>query len=79
MSDVFWRLMERSVIISGTIATLMVVTACYIWATGGNVPDELYQLLILVVSFFFGAKVGSGGAQSQSVRSEVPDNSSGIL
>jgi hypothetical protein len=52
----FIRLFEKSVIISGMLALMLVATGCYLWATGKNVPQELYLLLGTIVGFFFGAK-----------------------
>ena len=52
----FIRLFEKSVVISGILALILVGTASYLWATGHNVPQELYVLLGTVIGFFFGAK-----------------------
>jgi hypothetical protein len=60
----FIRLFEKSVIISGLLALMLVATGCYLWATGHTVPQELYLLLGTIVGFFFGAKqyaAGNGG------------------
>jgi hypothetical protein len=62
----FIRLFEKSVIISGLLALMLVATGCYLWASGHTVPQELYLLLGTIVGFFFGAKQyaagNSGGA-----------------
>lgn len=50
------RLAEQSTLVSGAIALIMVGTACYLWATGQQVPDPLMAVLTVVVGFFFGAK-----------------------
>jgi hypothetical protein len=52
----FIRLFEKSVIISGLLALMLVATGCYLWASGHTVPQELYLLLGTIVGFFFGAK-----------------------
>lgn len=52
----FLDLLRESVIISGAISLALVVTSCYLWATGGAVPDELYYSLVMVLGFFFGGK-----------------------
>jgi hypothetical protein len=52
----FIRLFEKSVIISGLLALMLVATGCYLWASGRTVPQELYLLLGTIVGFFFGAK-----------------------
>jgi hypothetical protein len=52
----FIRLFEKSVIISGLLALMLVATGCYLWVSGRTVPQELYLLLGTIVGFFFGAK-----------------------
>lgn len=55
--DEFYRLLERSVLISGILALALTLTACYMWANGNTVPQELYIMLGTIVGFFFGGKV----------------------
>ena len=52
----FWELMEKNVLISSTIAVLMVGTACYMWATGQLIPSAMEAALMLVLGYFLGAK-----------------------
>jgi len=52
----FIRLFEKSVIISGILALMLVGVATYLWGTGRNVPNELYMLLGTIIGFFFGTK-----------------------
>ena len=54
-------MMAQSTLTSGAIAMCLVGTACYMWATGGSVPDQLYALLYGVVAFFFMSKAAKGG------------------
>ena len=56
MGDQFWKLLEQSTIVSGIISLSLTGTACYLWATGQALPQELYISLGLVLGFFFGAK-----------------------
>lgn len=42
----------------GLIATLIVITSCVLWIMGEEVPELLGQLLLIVISFLFGSKVG---------------------
>lgn len=51
----FWELYEKNVVISGALATGLVGTACYLWATGQPVPTLLAGILGSVVGYFFGA------------------------
>ena len=53
----FWRLVEESVLVSGLVALMMVVVACYLWVTGQEVPEPLFILLGTIIGFFYGAKV----------------------
>jgi hypothetical protein len=53
----FWKLVKESVIIQGVVTLAFVITTCYLYATGQQVPDSLIQLDGLAVGFFFGAKV----------------------
>lgn len=55
--DKFWELLAKSTIFQGLITLLLLVTMCYLWATGQEVPDGLIQSSTLVLGFFFGAKV----------------------
>lgn len=60
--DVLMKLLDllaQSVLISGLVALLMTGVACYLWATGVDVPEQLFILLGTVIGFFFGAKQGT--------------------
>jgi len=52
----FWTLFKESVILQGCVTLLLLGVACYLWATGQEVPKELSQLLQLVVGFWLGSK-----------------------
>ena len=52
----FWVLFEKSVIVTSSIALVLVCTACYLWATGQALPEGFITCLMLVLGFFFGAK-----------------------
>ena len=54
--DKFWSLVKESVILQGCVTLLLLGVACYLWATGEEVPKELTQLLQLVVGFWLGSK-----------------------
>ena len=55
--DKFWELLGQSVIFQGLLVTGLAGVACYLWATGQPVPEMLSNLLMVIVGFFFGAKV----------------------
>ena len=62
----FWELMEKNVLVSSTIAVVMVGTACYMWATGQLIPAAMEAALMLVLGYFLGAK--AQGAIARKVR-----------
>lgn len=51
------NLLRESVLIQGLITSSLVITTCYLWATGQTVPTELWTADTIVLGFFFGAKV----------------------
>lgn len=53
----FWQLMEKSVIISGLIALVMVGTACYGVVAGVTLPDYFTLAFGLIIGYFFSEKV----------------------
>lgn len=55
--DKFMDVFKQSIIISGFIATALVVTACYLWGTERVVPNELYIVLGTAIGGFIGGKV----------------------
>ena len=52
----FWRLLEESVIIQGTITLVMVVAVVYLAVTGQECPDVLSSSTALALGFYFGSK-----------------------
>lgn len=54
-------LMASSTLTSAALAIGLTGTACYMWASGMKVPDQLYALLYGVVGFFFMSKTAKGG------------------
>ena len=61
--DVFISLLKESILVSGLMALALIGTACYLWATGQTVPQELYYILATVVAFYFGTKNGINTAR----------------
>ena len=54
---VFWKLFSRSVIVTGTIALVLIVTVCVLAILQRPIPDILLYLVSVVTGFFFGAKI----------------------
>lgn len=52
----FLELLEDSVIFQGLLVLLISCTVCYLYVTGGPVPENLDRLLFVIVGFFFGGK-----------------------
>lgn len=52
----FWKLLEQSTITTGILAVTVVLTACYLAATGTPVPDWFSFALATIIGFFFGGK-----------------------
>ena len=52
----FWRLLEESVIIQGTITLAMVLAVIYLSVTGQECPDVLSSSTALALGFYFGSK-----------------------
>lgn len=55
----FLDLVRESVIVQGLITLSLVITVCYMWASGKTIPPDLLGLLTLVIGFYFGSKVQS--------------------
>lgn len=49
-------LLRESVLVQGLITAAFVITTCFLWATGREVPDQLWTANTIVIGFFFGAK-----------------------
>jgi len=56
MPDKFWELLEKSVIVSGTLALGLAGAVIYLAIVGKPIPDILSQALIAVIAFFFGQR-----------------------
>lgn len=52
----FWDLVKESTIVQGIITVSVVGVTCYLWATGQQVPQELWTADGIIIGFFFGAK-----------------------
>lgn len=53
----FWDLFKASVIVQALIALVLLVTICYMFATGQEVPGQLQNFFAIVLGFYFGSKV----------------------
>jgi len=55
--DKFWQLLTESTIFQGIITLSVLLTWCYLIATGQQPPETLNNIVGLVVGFFFGGKM----------------------
>ena len=55
--NIFWKLFSQSVIITGSLAIILVSTYCGCVLLGKQAPQELVNLTYIVVAFFFGSKL----------------------
>ena len=55
--DKFWELFRESVIVQACLALVMLITICYMYAMGREVPDSLMNAFMVVLGFYFGQKV----------------------
>jgi hypothetical protein len=64
--EIFWRLLEKSVITSGTVAVLLVGTACYCVVTETPLPEYMGLALGTVIGYFFSQKASQAQARRGS-------------
>lgn len=59
--SVIGKALEQSTLITGGALLMFGGTACYLWATGQQVPNALLHLVWAVVGVFVGARVQKQG------------------
>jgi len=64
----FWELLQESVIVQAIITLALVITVCYMVASGQEVPELLSTALMLVLGFYFGSKTQRVIAKSTTRR-----------
>lgn len=50
------QLVKESTLVQGAIALIVTITICVMFLTNRVVPSELYNVLILILGFYFGTK-----------------------
>lgn len=60
--DKFWILLEKSTLVSGAIAIMMIATVCYCVVMQIPLPEYFTFAFAVVVGFFFGAKTQKEGS-----------------
>ncbi len=69
-------LLRESVLTQGLITSAFVLTTCYLWATGQEVPMQLWTADTIVIGFFFGSKTQQAARTIQKLegeKSEIQD------
>lgn len=57
MNKQFIELLRESVLVQGLITLVIVLTISYMYVTEMSVPQELFNILLLILGFYFGGKV----------------------
>ena len=52
----FYLLMKQSVIVQALITLIIVSTISYLYIVGRNVPNDLINIVVLILGFYFGSK-----------------------
>ena len=68
--SIFWKLFSQSVIITGSLAIILVGTYCGCVLLGRPAPQEIVNLTYIVVAFFFGSKLSSVKEITSSTKGE---------
>lgn len=61
----FWELFEKSVIITGSLALVIVIGAVIMAVKGVILPEWYLAALMLVLGFFFGSKAGVSNSKKE--------------
>lgn len=56
MGDAFWEAFNRSLIIQGIIAMVLLSVISFLYCTGKEVPGELLSIFGVVLGYYFGSK-----------------------
>lgn len=76
MSD-FWELLKESVITQAFITMAAMATTFYLMAAGRPIPDALTQIDLLVLGFYFGAKMGVQQGKASQAQAQLDAPKSG--
>lgn len=52
----FWDLLQESVIVQSLVSLILVLTLCFMFVTGREIPQLLTNITLLVFGFWFGSK-----------------------
>jgi len=52
----FWSLLKESIIVQSIITLMMVSAITYLYLTGREVPETLYNLTYIIVGYWLGSK-----------------------
>ncbi len=54
--NTFYLLMKQSVIVQALITLIIVSTISYLYIAGRPVPNDLINIVVLILGFYFGSK-----------------------
>lgn len=54
--DRFWDYLAQSIIVQALITVIVVLTLCYMFLAGRDVPESLIGMAMLILGFWFGTK-----------------------
>ncbi len=52
----FWDLLAQSIIVQALVTLISVLTVSYMYIAGMQVPQELVNIVMLILGFWFGTK-----------------------
>lgn len=52
-----WDLLGTSVLVQAAITLVLLITICYMYISGMEVPDTLNAAFMAILGFYFGSKV----------------------
>lgn len=52
-----WDLLGTSVLVQAAITLALLMTICYMYISGLEVPDALLNAFMVILGFYFGSKV----------------------
>ena len=61
----FWQLLRDNIITQSLLALIVVSTIAVLICQGNTVPAELWNIAILILGFFFGAKVQQAASRNK--------------
>lgn len=68
--DRFWNLFEKSIIVQSIITLMLMGSVTFMYVTRSDVPDNLVNMTLLVLGFWFGTKI-QGNVNSNETKKVI--------